>query len=160
LKPNKPLDSEVSNNTKANASTLFKSIGTADFDNKFAKKQQDTLFKYPKADKIAIAGFQLYFLCTLCKSSTKLSDQQKIDAFTALVEIQDGLRPPLPPKPVATIVQPQPTLLETPKPPSIVGCDNISVEQAAADAKASADRAEAIAAKIRTKNHNAQQEVE
>jgi hypothetical protein len=33
-------------------------------------------------------------------------------------------------------------------------------EQAVADAKASADRAEAIAAKIRTKNHNAQQEVE
>lgn len=94
LKPNKPLDSAISNDTKLNASALFKSLGTAEFDNKFAQAQQDTLSKYPNADKVTIAQSHLYFLCTLLKSSTTLSENQKIDRFMDLVKIQDGLASP------------------------------------------------------------------
>jgi len=94
LKPNKPLDSEISNDTKLHASALFKSLGTAEFDNKFAQAQQDTLSKYPNADKVAIAQSHLYFLCTLLKSSTTLSENQKLDRFMDLVKIQDGVASP------------------------------------------------------------------
>jgi len=91
LKPNKPLDSQVSNETRANASALFNAVGTIDFENKFAKAQQDTLSKYPNADRVEVAEYHLYFLCELLRSSTTLSDSQKLDRFMDLVKVQNGL---------------------------------------------------------------------
>jgi hypothetical protein len=78
LKPNKSLDTEVSNDTKVNASALFKTLGAADFENKFNKAQKDTLSKYPNADRIEIAEYHIYFLCTFLKSTTTLSEHEKV----------------------------------------------------------------------------------
>lgn len=146
LRPNKPKDSQMSNETKANASALFKSLGTAEFGNKFAKAEQDTLSKYPNADKIEIGECHLYFLCTLLKSSTTLSEDQKIDRLMDLVKIQDQLGSPPPTSSEAPATQQQPTPLGTPsasEASSIKG-DNDPVVQAAIQASTATERVEAL----------------
>src|SRR6266851_4420540 len=94
LKPDKPVDSKVSNQVKADANALFHTLGSAHFEDDFEKTQQSTLNKYPHADKVLIGEYHIYFLCTLLKSS-KLSDNEKLDRFQHLTDAQaDLLSPP------------------------------------------------------------------
>jgi hypothetical protein len=76
LKPEQPINSEISNQIKANANVLFRQLGSGEFENSSKKTQEDLQSKYPNADRVEIWRSLIYFECTLLKSS-HLSDQDK-----------------------------------------------------------------------------------
>jgi hypothetical protein len=85
LQPSKPVDTEVSNKTTASANILLKSLGSGDVSNEYKKVENDVLSKYPNADKTHTWDSFVYMLCTLLKSSTSLTDKEKLDRYEILL---------------------------------------------------------------------------
>jgi hypothetical protein len=93
LKLEQPINSEISNQIKANANVLFRQLGSGEFENSSKKTQEDLQSRYPNADRVEIWRSFIYFECTLLKSS-HLSDQEKQTKFAALMDAYRNSSPP------------------------------------------------------------------
>lgn len=95
IKPVRPVDTEVQNETKASANILFKSLGTADFENNYKKLEKNLIDKMPNADRVHIFSSSLYMLCELLFSSS-VSDTEKFDRYEKLMDRWAAPPPPPP----------------------------------------------------------------
>jgi hypothetical protein len=84
LRPHQAVNSEVSNDIKANAAVRWK-IGSGEFENQYKKVQEDVLSKYPNADRLYIWSEFIYFECTLLQKS-HFSDTEKQKQFQLLMD--------------------------------------------------------------------------
>jgi hypothetical protein len=98
LKPQAAVNSEISNEIKANADTRFK-LASGEFDDQYRKVEQDVLSKYPNADTLYIWKSLIYLDCTLLKTS-HFSDAEKQKQFDLLMD--KATQKPPPPTPKAT----------------------------------------------------------
>lgn len=86
LRPSQPVNTDVANKTKADANVLLKSLGSGGIENDYRRIQADVLSQYPNADRVHIWDSFVYMLCTLLRSSTALSDAEKLDRYQVLVD--------------------------------------------------------------------------
>src|SRR6266851_489539 len=85
LMPQAPVNSEVSNQIKANANILTKKLGSVEIDNQFKKVQEDVQSKYPHADTLSIWKSLIYLDCTLLQNSN-LPPEEKQKQFLLLMD--------------------------------------------------------------------------
>ena len=92
--PNEQLAHNVSGDVQGQAQGLLK-LGTAELKGGLQKTVVNLWEKYPNADRIAIVQNLQSTSCNLVKTSTTLSDEQKLDRWMAMLQMFSGyLTPP------------------------------------------------------------------
>jgi hypothetical protein len=91
--PTKQVQSDIAGDVQGQAQGLLK-LATAELKGGVHKTVVNLWDKYPNADRIAIVQNLQSTSCNLVKTSTTLSDEQKIDKWMAMLQMFSGYLAP------------------------------------------------------------------
>jgi hypothetical protein len=87
VKPNTGTDKTVEDNLKGHAEVILKSLGSGEIENGYKQTEADTLSKYPNADQLLLWRSYIYIACSLLRSSSQWSDDQKFEKLIQLINL-------------------------------------------------------------------------